>query len=276
MRLSEAFELYRMDVISFRNQSVKTEENHFVAMKSITNYLGDIEVSSLTFDMVRNWKCDLEKNRSDATVRNYIIKLRVVLKYLQVKGVPCLNPEEVPVPKRTDKVPIYLSKEQVSHLIKSTRRIKNKCIISLLYASGIRISELCSLDRDSIKERRFTIIGKGGRARLCFIDERTETLIDLYIGTRIDNNKALFLSDSGKRITPGVIQETFKSLRKTSKIDCHPHTLRHSFATNLLQTNTNLYYVSKMLGHQQLTTTQQYLHAVDYDLHKVYREHHTI
>src|SRR5690606_17056051 len=126
--------------------------------------------------------------------------------------------------------------------------------------------ELCSLNRDSIRDRSFTVVGKGGKARLCFLDERTETLLDLYLETRKDNLQPLFLTDSGHRITPGTIQETFKSIRKATGIECHPHTLRHSFATNLLQTNTNLYYVSKLLGHSQLNTTQQYLHLVDYDL----------
>lgn len=276
MRLSEAFELYRTDVIAFRNQSSKTEENHLVAMKSIIRFMGDIDVSNITFEQVRNWKQHLEKNRSDATVRNYIIKLRVVLAYLQVKGVKSLDPNLIPVPKKTQSVPVFLNKEQVTLIINSTKRIKNKAIVSILYASGVRISEMCSLNRDSIRERMFTLIGKGGKARLCFIDERSETLLNLYLEGRDDNNPALFLTDAGKRITPGVVQETFKSIRKSTGIECHPHTLRHSFATNLLQSNTNLYYVSKLLGHSQLNTTQQYLHLVDHDLREIYKKHHTV
>jgi integrase/recombinase XerD len=276
MTITEAFEAYRSDIIVFQNQSKKTEENHYVALRSLISYLGDIDVEFLSFEMVRDWKLWLDTCRSSETVRNYIIKLRVVLVYLQKKNIKALDADLIPVPKRQDKVPSFLSKEEVQLCIDATKRIKNKAIISLLYASGIRVSELCSLNRGDHHNGTFTVVGKGGKARLCFIDERTKELCRAYYRTREDNNPAIFLTDQGKRITPGTIQETFKSIRARTGLNVHPHTLRHSFATNLLQTNTNLYHVSRMLGHAQLSTTQQYLHVVDADLHKVYREHHTI
>lgn len=275
MLISEAFRQYSADVIAFRNQSAKTEENHFVVMKALIIHFGDIEIESLSFRMIRDFKLYLEQGRSPATVRNYIIKIRIVLAYLKKRGVACISPEQVPVPKRVDKVPLFLTKEQVAQCISSTCRLKNKAIISLLYASGIRVSELCSLDRGQFHDCTFTIVGKGGKARLCFIDQRTCTLIDLYLETRLDSNPALFLTDEGKRITPGVIQGTFRSLRCKLGIEVHPHTLRHSFATNLLETNTNLFHVSKMLGHAQLNTTSQYLHIINKDLQRVYNEHHS-
>lgn len=275
MRISEAFNAYRSDVIVFQNQSYKTEENHNVCLRALLVFFGDVEIESLTFPMIRSWKEELDKCRSSETVRNYIIKLRVVLGYCARNNVPCLRPEQIALPKRVDKVPIYLTKEQVAQLIASTKRIKNKCIISFLYASGLRVSELCSLDRGQIHEDSFTVVGKGGHARLCFLDTRTLELLEAYLRTRDDNNQALFLSDKGTRITAGTIQETFKSVRKTSGIDCHPHSLRHSFATNLLTTNTNLYHVKTMLGHKRLDTTAQYLHVVNHDLKKIYQKHHT-
>lgn len=276
MCISEAFEAYANDIIIFRNQSKKTEENHYVCMKALLVFFGDVHIETLTFRMVRDWKLELEKHRSPETVRNYIIKLRVVLDYLQKQGLSCLSPDEIAVPKRTDTVPVYLTKEQVALCIEVTQRAKNKAIVSLLYASGLRISELCSLDRGQIHDGRFTVVGKGGKARLCFTDERTEGLIEQYLCTRQDNLTPLFLSDTGQRITPGTVQDTFKTIRRQTGLEVHPHTLRHSFATNLLQSNTNLYYVSKMLGHAQLTTTQKYLHAVDWDLQKIYEKHHTV
>lgn len=226
--------------------------------------------------MVRLWKIELESCRSDETVRNYIIKLRVVLAYLEDRGMAVLSPKQVPVPKRTDKVPVFLTKEQVTQCINATQRIKNKAIVSLLYASGIRVSELCSLDRGQYNNKSFTVVGKGGRARLCFIDERTIKLCKLYYATRDDNERACFLNDAGRRITPSAIQETFRTIRKQTGLDVHPHTLRHSFATNLLQSNTNLFHVSQMLGHRQLDTTARYLHVVNHDLQEVYKKHHTI
>lgn len=277
MTLSEACEAYRRDVIIFQNQSKKTEENHRVAVKSLLEYLGDIDISSLEFEHVRKWKESLDRTRSPATVRNYIIKLRVILAHTLKLGVKCLDPDLIAIPKRPEKAPTFLSSNQVAKLINSTRKIKNKAIVSLLYGSGIRISELCSLDRDSIREDgTFTVVGKGGKPRLCFTDERTRIFLQLYMETRDDNNQALFLTDHGKRITPGTIQETFKSIRKCSGIECSAHVLRHSFATNLLKNNANMRYVQVMLGHQSLQTTQMYTHVVDLDLQEVYQKHHTV
>lgn len=275
MLISEAFKAYTEDVISFRNQSWKTEESHYIVMKSLIGFLGDIPIESLTFPMIRDWKIYLEPTRSPLTVRMYIIRLRVVLGYLKIAGVGVISVEQVPVPQRVERVPAFLTKAQVAQCIRATQRIKNKAIVSLLYSSGIRISELCALNRDVYHNNCFSVIGKGGKARLCFIDERTQDLIKQYYDTRTDNNPAAFLSDSGHRITPSAIQATFRTIHKQTGFSVHPHTLRHSFATNLLQTNTNLYHVSKMLGHRQLNTTASYLHVIDPDLEKVYKEHHT-
>jgi site-specific recombinase XerD len=274
--LSEAFEAYR-EIILYKNQSPKTEESHLVCLRALIGYFGDIEIESLDATMVRGWKLWLDKGRSPATVRTYIIKLRVVLDHLHTEGYAVLDIKRIPVPKRSDTVPSYLTKEDVALLIDSTSCIRSKAIISLLYSSGVRVSELCSLNRDSIYDGTFTIIGKGGRARLCFVDERSCKLIKVYVKTRDDNDNALFISRlSHKRITPGNVQEIFKHLKKKTGIEAHPHTMRHSFCTNLLKSNCNLFYVQRMMGHQSLQTTEAYLHVVDTDLQKIYTEHHTV
>lgn len=276
MTMTEAFESYRLDCIVFKNQSRKTEENHLVCLRSLKAYFGDIHIEQLTFEMVRKWKIHLDSKCSPATVRNYIIKLRVVLAYLRAQGRTTLDPDLIPVPKRVEKVPEYLTKEQVAVCIVGTKRIKNKAIVSFLYGSGVRISEMCALDRGQIRESRFTVIGKGGKPRLCFVDKRTEKLLGLYLATRTDNHPALFLTDAGARISPGVVQETFKSIRRSTGIEVSPHTLRHSFATDLLKNNANMRYVQAMLGHSSLQTTQVYTHVVDNDLEAVYKAHHKI
>lgn len=278
MRISEACKLYQSDVIVFTNQSKKTEENHCIAMRGLAAFCGDIDIETLDFAMVRDWKEYLSKDRSPQTVRNYIIKLRVVLAFLKARGYNVLDPTTVPVPKRNSTVPSFCTPREVDTLIDATKVIRNRAIISLLYASGIRVSELCSLNRDSIKDGSFTIVGKGGKARLCFIDQRTEVYIKLYLMCRTDNNPALFLSTQNKlRITAGNVQEIFRRLRKRCDIQsAHPHTMRHSFATNLLRNNANMRYVQVMLGHESLQTTQQYSHVVDHDLQRVYKDFHTI
>ncbi len=247
-----------------------------MCLRALINFFGDIEITSLTFEMVRDWKINLDKGRSQTTVRNYIIKLRVVLTHLRKKGYDVLDVDLIPIPKRAEKIPEFITKGQVQLLIDSTSRVKNKAIISLLYASGCRVGEICMLDRASIKEDSFAVRGKGNKVRLCFLDERTLKYLKQYLDSRTDNKAALFLTDAGLRISPGVIQDTFKSVRKRSGLEVHPHTLRHSFATDLLRNNANMRYVQVLLGHASLQTTQMYTHVVDEDLRKVYNQYHTV
>lgn len=276
MRLIEAFDLYQSDVIIFRNQSAKTEENHLIVKKHIVGFFGDIEIETLTFPMVRQWKIELEKKRSPETVRNYIIKLRVVLAYLNKTGITTISPDLIPVPQRTDKVPEFITKEQVTALIDATTKIRNKAIIALLFCSGVRVSELCRLDIGDIREGRFTVVGKGGKARLCFVDARADRYIKQYLKKRRDNHSALFVSDYG-RITAGGVQDVFKYARgKANLPNVSPHTMRHSFATNLLRSNMNIRYVQTLLGHSSLETTMMYTHVIDHDLQKQYEAHHLI
>lgn len=285
MNISQAFDVYCSDYIVFKNQSKRTEETNDYVKRSLVSFIGDIEIASLTFSHIRDWKNELSKTRTDETVRLYIVRVRVVLAFLLRRGYPVLDPDSIPVPKRTDKVPSFITKEEVWRLISSNdvprssiiNRYRNKALISLLYCSGIRVSEICSLNKEDIKGNSFTVVGKGGKARLCFIDERTQELLGKYLARRSDGNPALFISAENKlRITKGNIQFIFRQCSQRTGIVCHPHTLRHSFATNLLQNNCNMRYVQELLGHSSLQTTQMYTHVINRDLQSVYEKFHTI
>lgn len=286
--ISQAFEKFRQEYIVYRNQSAKTEEMSRLACRSLLQYVGDINIGDLTFDAIRRWKEDLEKTRSPNTVRGYVIKLRVVLKHLAQQGYrDILNPEVVGVPKRRQVVVEFLTPDEVSQYIASavapkmgysrTHRVRNGAIIALLYASGIRVTELCNLDRTFLREGMdsFTVMGKGGKARLCFIDERAQHLVREYLATRKDNHPALFLGRHGGRINKGGVELMFRHNNKRCSMQVHPHMMRHSFATNMLRNNTNLLYVSKFLGHASVQTTEMYTHIVDEDLRAIYRKKHT-
>lgn len=291
--LSEAFELYRDEVIIYKNQSAKTEEMNACAMKSMINYLGDIPISDLTFKMIREWTRDLGKTRSSNTVRGYILKIRVVLRHLKVSGYDVLDPEMVGIPKRDSHVVDYLEVDEVRQLLHASfkksagyskfKRYRNRAIIALLFSAGLRNGELCQMDRHQIKEgiNTFTIIGKGNKPRICFIDDVTHRYIDEYLALRDDPYSALFVSEQQKgadRIHPGVVQMIVKNCAKKAGLskDVHPHTLRHSFATDLLRQNTNLAYIRDFLGHANIQVTMAYTHIVNEDLHEIHKMKHTV
>lgn len=286
MLISEAFERYRLDVIAFRGQSSKTEEQHQLAAKHLIRFVGDFPVGELTFEHVRLWKQSMEKERkSPETIRNYLIKLRVVLHHLRMLGVVSLNPEIIQLPRRSQKIPIFINPEEVTILIngcnairKKKHRARAKAIISLLYSSGIRVSELCSMNKEHVKNDFFTVLGKGGKAAPSFIDDRAMKYILEYLTYRTDNNEALFIDDINKRrITPGGVQEIMRRASKNAGLNrtVHPHVLRHSFATNLLRNGCDSRYVQALMHHSSIQTTQVYMHVVDEELHTLHRKYHS-
>lgn len=279
MKISDAFDLYKLDYIRLRRQSIRTEELHDLCRQKLIQFLGDLELKDLQMEHIRRWHDSLAKKMAPNTVRLYVLRLRVVLSYCKLRQIQCLDPRLIPVPKRVEPLPTFLTSAEVTTMINCATTVRAKFVISLLYASGIRLSELLAMDRGQIVEQRFSVRGKGGKVRLCFIDERTERYMKRYLARRRDSNPALLITrDTGKRMTATNVQLLVKLAAQRAGIEKHvtPHTLRHSFATDFLKNNGNMRYLSSMLGHSSMATTTMYTHVVDYDLEQQYREYHKI
>ena len=279
MNISEAFDAYKNNYMFYKSHSVRVLQNHDYVKDKLIKAIGDKPIEKLTMDDVHKWTSEIMVGRAWNTVRNDVVRLRSVLKYINLRGVKCLNPELIPVPKREETIRDFLTEEEVSLMIDKSKRLRNKFVISLLYSSGIRLSELISLDRNSIQHRKFQVVGKGSKLRICFIDERTERLMNEYLSTRNDNCPALITSYLyQERMTPTNIQLIVKLAAKNAGIDKHvtPHVLRHSFATNFIRNNGNIRYLSVMMGHASVNTTAVYSHVVDNDLERQYNQFHTI
>lgn len=310
MTLTEAFELYRLEYIEYNNQSKKTEEAHNTCLSLLLQHFGDIQMDSLTPQQIRFWKRELGRTRSQNTVRGYVIKLRVVLAWLRTEGYSVAPVERIEVPKKKKAPVSFLAPEEVQGLIEASgngrvriNQIRNKAFLSLIYSSGIRLSECIGLDRSHVRTDVFSVNSKGGDPRPCFIDERSRKYLNEYLKLRTegydiywinrggkvskrirkhyepDNEAALFLNhETGRRMTAADGQEIMKNARRNAGITTRAtiHTLRHSFATDLLRSNCNIRHVQAMLGHKSLETTQVYTHVVDFDLMQAHKAHHTI
>ena len=161
MKISTAFKLYEEQYIEVKNQSLRTLEMSRLAARNLVKFTGDIDIENLTLNHIYLWKKNLAINKTENTCRGYILKLRVVISFLYKINHNCLNPDLIPVPKREPSLPIFLTREEVSHMIQSGHNNRTKFIISLLYASGIRLSELIKLNRGQIIDNKFTVVGKG-------------------------------------------------------------------------------------------------------------------
>lgn len=281
VKITEAFLLYRDDFIVPKNQSSKTEEAHLGCMKSLVDFLGDIHIENLTRIQIREWRRYVL--RTCKTDRNHVIKLRVVLAYLIEEGHSVISPSKIPVPKRPERIVNFLTPEQVKLFIDSNNarcrltRARNKAIMSLLYSSGIRVSELCSLDRSHVMGKNFfTIESKGGVAAPSFIDHRSQVYVMTYLRMRTDNNPALFLSENGRRIRPLNVQEVFENVSNITGIKATPHTMKHSFCTNLMRNGADIRHVQRLAKHKSIQTTEQYLHVLDVELQGLHRRFHTV
>lgn len=282
MKISEAFANYRKNEVLAMNYSPNTYQNYQNAEKRIIGFFGNIDVTGITLDGIHDLYLDMVEGCCPDTARGYLSKLRVVLKYCRARGIEVLDPEEIKLPKQQKKYARFLTKEEYLRFMeeisrshrgyKNIDRIRNTIIAELLFVTGIRIGELCALNRDSIKDRQFVVIGKSKEPRVCFITEKVERDLISYLAMRHDGNRALFVdSNTGNRVTKGNVQRIFRRVSKESGVvACTPHTMRHSFATYMIEEGVDIRFVAAMLGHQSLQTTQRYTHMRDSKLHQVY------
>ena len=287
MKISEAFDAYGKYMV-IEGKSKRAIEHNYYIKKKIIGVVGDIKLNKLSIDHIHRWKSAMLMRelpngkvvkRMPNSLRCDILRLRSMLKHMERIGENCLDYRLVPIPKHEDIERTFLTAEEVEIMINSAYNLRNKFIISLLYSSGIRLSEFISLDRNSIQDRKFTVIGKGKKLRLCFIDQRTEKLMNEYLATRDDDCAALVVSSLYKqRMTPSNVQLIIRNSAKRAGIDKHvtPHVFRHSFATNFIKNNGGIKPLSLMLGHKNLNTTAIYTHIIDNELEKQYQIYHTI
>jgi len=228
------------------------------------------------------------------TQNYYIIALRSFLRFLIKNDYKTLEPSKIDLPKTESRSLKFLEREQVDRLVTSAdtskeEGIRDRTIMELLFSTGLRVSELTKLNRDQINldRREFGVIGKGGRSRIVFVSERAAEWINNYLKARKDEYKPLFIRYSGAidetnngekmRLTPRSVERVVKKYVKITRlpVDATVHTLRHSFATDLLTNGADIRSVQEMLGHKNIATTQIYTHVTNKQLREVHKSFHS-
>ena len=282
MLLSEAFDAYIQHYV-IPYQSGGTVRVFQRAKLSICKT--DKPLDELTTKDVLNWQNKLLNSCSPNTVRLYTEKLRKVLAYNQSLGNTCLSPQLVHSPKPNITAVEWLTPCEVKLFIdealkkrhgrSKVGRYRNAAIIALLYSTGLRVHELTKLDRDSIiNQKSITITGKGGKQGIVFVDKRSLYLISEYLELRTDTNRALFVTLDGNRLCTDKIREVFTCLSRYYPKKVHPHMLRHSYATNLLENGCHPFTMQRLMRHSTFLSTQKYLHIVNKELEEAYEKYH--
>jgi site-specific recombinase XerD len=283
-----------------QNRSLKTIQNYSHYLTRLSDFAGDIKLSDIDVELIRKWRLWLNRlgtNTSDElskTTQNYhLIALRSFLKFCARRGLDALPADKIELARTKRPQVTFLTPEEIERLSSqpdstSLVGLRDRAIIELLFSSGLRVSELVGLDRDHInlKRREFMVRGKGQKDRPIFISEDAATCIERYLQKREDNVKPLFIRYSGNkqvdlsgnyhRLTARSVQRMVARYARLAGITKHvsPHTLRHSFATDLLMNGADLRSVQAMLGHSNIATTQIYTHVTDPHLKAVHEKFH--
>ena len=283
-----------------KNRSPKTLENYSRYLDRFLKFAKITKPEDLTEELIRQYRLHLNRQTDRAgqplkkVTQNYhIIALRSFLKYLAKRNVKTVSAEKIELGKQEDREVTFLEAGELERLITAPAgqgldALRDRAILGMLFSTGLRVSELCSLDRNKIDVKRgeLSVMGKGRKIRLVFLSEESKKQLTEYIAKRTDADEALFMripksgkfnKDSDLRLTPRSIQRiVHKYAVKGGIMGKHvsPHSLRHSFATNLLRNGADIRSVQAMLGHSSVTTTQIYTHVTDTQLREVHKKYH--
>lgn len=288
-----------------RNCSKLTLRNYKHYLKTFDQWYTTMAPSktlaTLDLSTIRRYRVFLANKLTDESVplkkvtqNYYVIALRSFLRFLIKNDHKTLEPSKIDLPKTESRSLKFLDREQIDRLVTmpdTTKEegLRDRSILELLFSSGLRVSELVKLNHPQINidRREFGIVGKGGRARVVFISERAAEWIERYLSVRKDTFKPLFIRYSGRvieeyngdrmRLTPRSIERIVKKYVSLARlpVDATVHTMRHSFATDLLTNGADLRSVQEMLGHKNIATTQIYTHVTNKQLREVHKTFHS-
>lgn len=271
-------------------------------------------------DLIRQYRLWLNRTKDEhgnslkrVTQNYHVIALRNFLKYLAKREIKSVSSERVELGKQEEREVVFLEKCELERLLDAPQggklpALRDHAMLATLFSTGMRVSELCSLDRDKIDIGRgeISIRGKGGKLRLVFLSSETQDALKMYLSARSDVDEALFIrvpksgtftkatnparsnsadrQASGRtsgganlRLTPRSVQRIVKKYAIAAGIvgkKVSPHTMRHSYATDLLRNGADIRSVQALLGHSSVTTTQIYTHVTDKQLREVHQRFH--
>lgn len=282
-----------------KNRAKRTKANYEHYIRRFLDHSKVSKPEDITLDTVRAFRIHLHEMTSAGgsplkkqTQIYHLIALRNFLKYMAKRDIRTLSAEKIELGKMPSRSVQFMESDELDRLLASPtgtelRDLRDKALLETLFSTGVRVSELASLDRTSIDFSRgeFTVHGKGDKFRVVFLSEHAKVALNAYLKKREDVDAALFIriprnaafhTTSDLRMTTRSIERLIKkySIKAGIAKKVTPHSLRHQFATDLLRNGADIRSVQALLGHSHITTTQVYTHITDSMLHEVHKKFH--
>jgi site-specific recombinase XerD len=284
--------MYHFYLIDFTDWTLHFLKKENVGPKDIDN------------ELVRKYRLDLNRRISSksneefkrSTQKTFLVSLRAFLKYLTVEeGLDIMSSDKIILGKGEDRIPKVLDEAQLKKLfevqdLNKKSGVRDRSILETLFSTGLRVSELVKLNIDDINldSGEFSVLGKGRKLRTVYLSPSAKNWLRRYLSMRHDSFQPLFLRYSGKRMGAGdldgeSLRLTVRSVQRLVKkyvmragiaTDATPHTLRHTFATDLLSNGADLRSVQELLGHSNVSTTQIYTHVTNKQLKDIHKKFH--
>jgi len=271
MKKQEVLDIYRKQ-ITIENYSEQTIKTYLSALKLFLDYIEKLRINKITEKDIQSYLylCKNKKNYSYSSMKQVIASIRYLYQKVLKKPVPESLYIEL---KKPIILPQILSKKEISSVLNSIENTKHKLILMLIYSAGLRLGELLNLKIEDINSDSMKIHvrqSKGKKDRYVMLSEKVLDLLRKYYKI-FKPKKYIIEGQKGGKYSPKSVQSIFKASLKKAHIKkkASVHTLRHSFATHLLDEGTDIRYIQKLLGHKRLETTQIYTHISSYSINKI-------
>jgi site-specific recombinase XerD len=302
--MAKLFEKYIQEFLEYleieRGRSEKTIRNYHFYLTRFSDWAKSPNPAEVDAEMVRQYRLYLtrdlagrgEESLKKNTQNYHLIALRSFLKYLAKRDVQSLSPEKIELAKQGSRHVSFLEADELHRFREAPKKdptivgYRDRAILEMLFSTGLRVSELASLkiEQVNLKLEEFTVLGKGRKHRVVFVSEDARNAVKVYLARRQDVSPYLFvrhdraksgMSDVGP-LTPRSIQRIVDRYAREAGITkpVTPHTLRHTYATDLLRNGADIRSVQALLGHESITTTQVYTHVTDKELKRIYKSFH--
>lgn len=268
-----------------KNFSDHTIINYKVDLKEFYKYLEGKNIKEIDINDIRGYLKELyDKKYSPSSISRKVSSLKSYFKYLEAENKIKENPMAlISNPKKEKKLPTFLNYNDLEKLLNTPDKeteegIRDSLILELLYSTGIRVSELVNIEIKNInfEEHKILVLGKGNKERYVYYGSKCTKQIEEYLKVRNAKTNYLLVNKHGNKLNERTVRKIIEETTKKAGLTIHvtPHTLRHTYATHMLNEGADLKSVGDLLGHENLSTTQIYTHVSNERLRNVYLNSH--